>query len=327
MDGLLSAGDSISELLPDTDDQADTQSSDADENSIEDESEDQADTQSTDDSEEDEVSEDGDDEQSDKDEPVKSEKHKVKVNGKEFEVDTAELVSGYQRNTDYVQKTQALAARNRELTAAHSSIAEQYQAKLAQANAIVAGVRQLLVGDVDSAEMRQLQATDTQAWMAQRMLMQDRIAQVDNVLSNVNANYERHVAEAKKQNAESASKTLEQERAIIAKNIPDWNDETALNLAKYLNKAGFSQDELSSVSDARSIILANKARLWDEYQANKKAVPAKKATPEVRAQVKSSGGGSTSRTKQAIVDKQLAQKAKATGSLRDAGALIASRLG
>ncbi|MFA5996168.1 MAG: hypothetical protein WC790_00375 [Candidatus Paceibacterota bacterium] len=276
---------------------------------------------------------DGDDTEDDADtgraDPLEAE-YTVKVNGREARVTARELVSGYQRTQDYHQKTQALAGKTRELTAGHAKVAETYARKLQQAGAVTASIRQLLIGDVNSAEMEHLKRSDPQAWMVARTDMQDRISKVDTVLNAITQEHERHVGEFKNQHTNLANATLSEERELLTRAIPDWDGEGRARLAGYLGRAGFTADELANVVDSRTLIVADKARRWDAYQASR-SKDAKRVVKNPPKSLKPGSGDIKRNGTQAPGMRQndfrrVKQHAAKTGDMRDAGKAIARML-
>lgn len=252
--------------------------------------------------------------------------YEVKVDGKKYKVTAKELVAGYQRNEDYHRKTKALASKGRELTAGHAQVAESYQRRLQQAGAVVAQVRQLLIGDVDAREMEELRARDPNAWMVQRTMMQDRIAKVDTVLRNITQEHERHVGEFTKQQQANLAATLEHELETVRRHVVDWDGKGKTELAKYLTKNGFTPAELDNVTDARHLIIADKARLWDEYQAKRKAEPTRKVKPAPKVPQSGQSGirkGGQKQVAQRNEYQKAREHARRTGDMRDAGRAIA----
>lgn len=73
-----------------------------------------------------------------------------------------------------------------------------------------------------------------------------------------------------KQNAERAKLKQEASEAL-SKAIPKWSDETRTAIEKYVVSQGFPEVAASTLG-VQGYILANKARLYDELQANKTTV-------------------------------------------------------
>lgn len=288
-----------------------------------------------DDSDEDSQSDDGesDDEGEDADEderPAKEAKHTVKVNGKTFEVSTSELVAGYQRNADYQQKTRQVAERNRALTASHTQVAGDYAKRLSQVNSIFQGVQRLLIGDMNSAQMRQLMAEDPTQYLLQKQLHQDRIDRVNTVIQGLATEHERHFGEFTEAQKANAVELARQARDEVIREIPDWDGEGKKRLAAYLTTTGkFSMAELNEVRDARMLLVADKARKWDAYQAAKR----RDAKPKPKPAPKHVKPGKTSITRAAEhnqtrgqVFRKAKDRARKSGDMRDAGRAIAHLL-
>lgn len=298
------------------------------------EDEDDADQSNQDDGDED-GEDDGDDgrEDSDEDDAATSDddrEYTVKVDGKEFRVPVKELIAGYQRGRDYHNKTQALANTGRNLTAGHQKVATTYATKLQQANAIVSGVRNLLIGDVNSQEMVALRQSDPARWSVQRQVMQDRITQVDAVLRQINSEHERHTAEFTATQTAAQNATLAQERALLVKAIPDWDTGGSERLARYLASSGFRAEELDGVTDARMLSVAEKARKWDALQRAKAQPMTKKAKQAPKAPTRAGQGQIRKGSAQGATRRRDFESAKRqaakSGDMRDAGKALAKLL-
>jgi|SRR5688572_6474505 len=253
--------------------------------------------------------------------------HKVKVDGKEFTVTTSELVAGYQRNADYHRKTQKLAERGRDLTASHAKVAETLGKKLQQVAAVSQGIRNLLIGDVNSQEMNQLRRDNPTAWTVARQELSDRIQKIDNVLNGINAEHERHVAETGKQQLDNLKAVADQQLEILTRHIPDWREVGAKRVMSYLvsPENGFTKAEIENVYDARMLLVAEKARKWDAYQAQRKAPPKAKSKPlpkNIRPGQSQLQKGAQQTTRKAADFRRAKDQAKKTGDMRDAGRAI-----
>lgn len=319
--------------LPEDDDEYGDDRPDYDEDERQDEGDDYADDGSNREDGDEDDGEDGDAEREDSDDDAATSdddrEYTVKVDGKEYSVPVKELIAGYQRGRDYYQKTQALANNSRNLTAGHQKVAQTYARKLQQANAIIGGVRNLLIGDINSAEMVALRQRDPAQWAVQRQVMQDRIGQVDAVLQNLNQEHERHVGEYQRTQDQARSATLEQEAALLLQAIPDWNNGGSKRLAGYLTGLGFTAQELDGVTDARMLSVAEKARKWDALQRARKQPQTRKAKPAPRVPARPGQGeirkGAAQITSKRRDFESAKRQAAKTGDMRDAGRAI-SRL-
>src|SRR5882672_60705 len=253
----------------------------------------------------------------------------IKVNGETTKVPLRELIQGYQRTEDYHRKTQDLATHRRDLQTAHSKVADQLGQKFSLADGIVQTVRQLLVGDVNLADMQRLRMENPQAWLVQRQAMTDRVEQVDGILTRIKSEIERHHSDTAQQRNANLAALVDQELETVRRHIPGWDKDGKGRLVKYLTDSGFVQDELNQIYDSRMLRIAEKARLYDAFQAEKKQSMQKKAAKPPKT-VAANGGQlqkKASPTVQKQRDFRSRQKvAKQTGNMRDAGRAIAALL-
>ncbi len=107
---------------------------------------------------------------------------------------------------------------------------------------------------------------------------------------------------------------------LLAERLEFWRDEGKRNAFKaamndYLTRAGFAPSELSGLSDARTILVARKAMLYDHLMAQQARIPAARkaraATRSVRAQASSDDGVTSMKAK------VLMKRAARTGRLSD----------
>lgn len=152
------------------------------------------------------------DEESEEAKKQTSLKFKVPVKGEDgadttIEVDEKELVTGYQRHSDYTRKTQELATREREVTqTVATKLQEGQNYYMQQAQMAHAAVRQF-AGLKSPEEMAQLAATDPAAWVQE----QQRERFVASTLQQLEQGIQRETAEQeatrKRQEAEAYEAT------------------------------------------------------------------------------------------------------------------------
>jgi hypothetical protein len=256
--------------------------------------------------------------------------HTVKINGKPTQVPTSELIAGYQRQADYSQKTAKLSERARTLDAGHAKAAEVVTEHLKRSQALVARVYQDLVGDMNSQEMRDLRRTNFGEWQRIKAEYDDRTAQVATYFQTLNTELERHDAAVKEQRQSHLNTTLTQEREKVLAAIPDWDEGAdgsqpgSAKLVQYLVNSGFSSAELDGLTDSRHIVIADKARRYDEMMARQKKAPAKAVPKHIPA-----GGGQVAKKSTAPSRREyeaVRSRAAKSGDMRDAGAAISKLL-
>lgn len=190
------------------------------------------------------------------------------------EVPVEELVKGYQRQSDYTRKTQALAQRETEavefLKSKHDEIRTQY---LQQAEAARAAVAQM-AGLKTEAELEQLATTDPAAWVAETQ----RQRQINAFLSGLDNQLatERQKAEVEAQQRQQ-KQLQDQFTRTWAELEKEKIDKPAL--AKIFGDVtktyGFTDKELSSVYDHRLVKMMRDAAAYQALKAQKPQVTQK----------------------------------------------------
>lgn len=175
----------------------------------------------------------------------------VKINGQEVEVTETELLSGYQRQQDYTQKTQQLASDRRTFEQERQGELQQLQSALSYYALPTA--KEPRPEDFAGKPEDFMQAYNT--WQ------QDNARQTEaaKLLEAITADEQQH--------------TLAREAGLLQEAIPEWADET-VRQAEYskmmeaaADRYGFSPEEISSVTDHRIYILLRDAVKGAELDA------------------------------------------------------------
>jgi hypothetical protein len=239
-----------------------------------------------------------------------------------LEVTLDELRSGYQRQQDYTRKTQALAEERKESEAKRAQQEELHQNFLQQASL----ANELLNRDIkkfERVDWETLKVEDPVGYVQKQIDLQEVRTQQATLQAQMQQVYESNL----KSQQEERAKHVESQKKEALKLFPDWKSPEKMSkgqqrIAEYARGIGYDDMQLANIIDARDLAVLDKARQWDEYQANRKEIPKKKAQPSVRKVVKSKGKASVSTSKKkSITDKH--QKLRKSGSLRDAAALMA----
>jgi hypothetical protein len=180
---------------------------------------------------------------------------------------------------------------------------------------------------MNSVQMRQLMADDPTQYLLQKQLHQDRIDRVNTVIQGFATEHERHFGEFTEAQKANAVELARQAREEVLRDIPDWDGEGKKRLAAYLTTTGkFTMAELSEVRDARMLLVADKARKWDAYQAAKR----REAKPKPKQAPKHIKPGKTNISRQSdtptrgqAVFRKAKDRARKSGNMRDAAAAIA----
>lgn len=224
-------------------------------------------------------------------------KHRLRIGDEELEVTTEELKSGYLRDRDYRQKTQALAERRRELDSAEQQIeadrrlyrerAEAYEKIVGQLESVVDAEGK----QFERIDWAKLKSDDLSEYLVKREEFrdwQDRKRAAD-------AERERLARERQSEQAKEAEKA----RSALQKTLyspdyfPHWadKDKAAADVQAMEAAAvdlGFSRDELAQTLDPRAWKLLWKAAQYDKFATKKgsatTATKQAKAAPETKPQ-------------------------------------------
>lgn len=273
--------------------------------------------------ESDEADEDGDDEDDDGDEDDSDPVFKVKVDGEEVEVKQSELIAGYTRQADYTRKTMALGEERK----AFNQEAEAVRAERQQYVTLLEKLQeQVASGGEQEPDWDKLYAENPNEWVRQRELhrsKRERNEAIEAEKARVN-----EAEQAEREKAIQAYRAEEAEKLKAA--IPEFADEEkAATARKRLREyardtVGYSDEELSRLSDHRAVVLFDKARKYDELVSKRgKVKPEKgKGAPKTAKPGNTRSGSNAS--KRAV--KQSRERLANSGSLDDAAALIMNSL-
>ena len=251
--------------------------------------------------------------------------YSVRVDGEDHEVTLDELLKGYSRLSDYTKKTQEVANQRGQI----EQLANQYNSEVAQIQAerqqYIESLQSVLQGSM--SELDQFANMDWQSLKESNPLeyvtrrdeyreAQDRIGALQR---------EQALAQQRQQEEQSVlrARTLADENAKLVERIPEWSDpeakqKLASDLKIYASEQGFIQEEIESLIDHRSLIVLQKAMLYDKL--NSGAVRKKKVVNKPR--VVRSGKGTSK--KQDATRKRNAQmkRLKETGHVDDSVSLF-----
>lgn len=260
-----------------------------------------------------------DDEESDEGSNQRQEQtFRVKVAGEELQVPLSELLNGYSRQADYTRKSMAVAQARKEI----ESRAAELEGERAQ-------MIQFLEGQVRLMQQQQPQQPD---W--ERLRREDPIeyaaqwAEFQQRQQHQQAMQQRlQTEQAKAQQAEQArlQQTLVDENDRLVESVPEWRDEKRASaekagMAEFAKGLGFTEQELNSIYDHRTVLVLRAAYLYDQLQRRRPQLQAEAKQRRVSAKVAPAGSAvrqEVGTTQKAV--KRLAQ----TGSVKDAAAVFA----
>ena len=213
---------------------------------------------------------DDDDDEAEVEEPAET-LYTVKVDGVEVEVNLDEALKGYQRQEAFTKRSMELAeqrkafaaeaAETKQLRDAYAQQLELLQTQLQQTNLTEEPDWTALKNEGYSTDDIFFAKTE---WDKQQKQIQQVAAERQKIAQQ---QAQEHEAQLKQH--------LTNQRVEMLERIPEWrNDETReferKEVIKYAQKrVGFSEEEISSASDARAIELLYKAWKWDNLMEKK----------------------------------------------------------
>ena len=237
----------------------------------------------------------------------------VKVNGQERTVSLDELLGGYQKGEAYTQKTQELAEQRKALEEAQYAIQQE---------------RQMYVSALEQAsndKSKQLEEYKKLNWQALQeedptlyMLRRDEMRDLENSIKESQLSQQQTIQQMQQAQAEQFQRDVSNGREQLLEKMPDWDAKVSKNVREFGLSVGFSDQELSNLTDYRSMMVLRDAM---RYRNIKKTKPGEKKVKNVPKYVKSGasqGKTDVAREKRTEKMKQL-QK---SGSLHDASSVI-----
>ena len=197
--------------------------------------------------------------------------YKVRANGQDVEVTLDELISSYSRQSDYTQKTQAIAEEKKILQERLAAVGDLEQ-RLAEMRDHTEKLSQVS-DDPGEDYWNQLKVENPMQYMIERDEFRERQAEKNRLL-NETMEMQKQVHYQKQLEAEQS---LKEENEKLLKMNPKWADPDVFSGAKSRMRSagklvGFSDEELQQVTDHRAVMILHKASLWDELQKNRSKI-------------------------------------------------------
>jgi hypothetical protein len=244
----------------------------------------------------------------------------IKVDGKDVEVTLDELQAGYSRQADYTRKSQVLAEQRKkadEELAATQQERQRYLSQLEQFNTQADSK----IEELAKTDWTRLKEEDPTEYMLKRdqyRELQDNKRIVEEEQKNLQ--YKQQLEHEAKWQEE-----LGRQQQLMAEKLPEWVDpdkgpKLKQSIKTFAVKKGFTEQEVNSLIDARSVDVLHKAMLYENLLAAKISNKKAKVVPKVQKP------GSPATKGEISSDKVKAQRARLrkTGHVNDAKSVIES---
>lgn len=254
-------------------------------------------------------------------EPEEGEKITIEVDGKVVELSKAELAGYYKnglRQADYTRKTME-AAEQRKAADAERQAALQERSLYAQNLQKMQAQLEGALEEQSRIDWDSLLQSDPVEYLKQQALAQKRQATLQQNLQQQAALQQQFQAEQQKAYIQTLQ---DQQEALLAK-VPEWKDAKKASadkaaLREYLLEQGYDKQSVDSVADAKAVVLARKAMLYDQMIA-KASVAAKKVST-LPTKVERPGNGVSGLDQRSSAFQRLAK----SGKVEDAAAVFRS---
>ena len=269
---------------------------------------------------EEEVEEESEDEPEATDEEDESEEveveerktYRVKASGVEKDVTLDELVSGYQKSTDYTQKSQTLAEERTKVEAHAQEIQNAMRTREAYAQKL-SQVEQYLTSQAKPSEnLEELKENDP----IQYAITVAEQTEANKKINTIRQERQKVAQEQQHYRLQQQNQVVANEALMLSEKVKEFSDpkkaEQIKNDIRTFGKSvGFSDQELSQVYDHRHVMILQKAMAYDKLQ---------KANPGVNKKLKSAPKMASKTKRVTNADSYTKQKKqlKGTGSIDDA---------
>ncbi len=249
----------------------------------------------------------------------------VTVNGEEQQVTLDELMSGYSRQSDYTRKTQDIAKERKQMEELQTQyVSEMHQARaerqqyLQSMNEIIGNTASNL-DKFSNIDWESLKDSDPIGYVTKREEFREAQEKVQSMQR------EQYIAQQKSIEDERQMRTvaLHEESKKLGEVIPEWNEpekqrKIVSDIRNYGTSQGFTQEELNSLVDHRSLLVLMKAQKYDAMQNSDVKSKKLKNKPKVIRSGKGVTRSSSDKSKRTAQMKRLKQ----SGHINDASALF-----
>jgi hypothetical protein len=226
-----------------------------------------------DDAEPEEPEEEAEDSQEETEAPQKL---KLTRNGEEIEVDIEEAKNLAQQGYDYTKKTQEVAEQRKQVEMYAQAIKAQEQAIQQQAALQQAFIKDIAKVESINERIAQFEGLDWSALSDQDPVQAQKLyieyQQLQNKRTQSVNEIQQKQSQLQQHTQRQDAMRLEQARVDLLKAFPNWNADIAKELRESTKAYGYTDEELSMVTDPRLVKILHDASQYRKLQANKGTV-------------------------------------------------------
>jgi hypothetical protein len=195
----------------------------------------------------------------------------VKVNGLEEKVNLNELLAGYSRQKDYSTKTNQLAEERRGLETERSKTQAEMEAVKKERDDYAVKLKSFIKQDTEEKiDWDQLYRDDPIEYVRQKAESDKK----KEVRQQAEAELKQIEAKQKAETEDKYKQYVTSQSALLQEKVPEYadpvkGDKLKLNVKNYLNDIGFSDQELSMLTDHRTVMVAIEGMKYNQLKKAK----------------------------------------------------------
>ena len=242
----------------------------------------------------------------------------VRVDGKDVEVSLDELRAGYSRQADYTRKSQVLAEQRQKADQELAATQQERQRYISQLEQLQTQSDKQ-IDEFKNVDWVKLKSEDPMEYMTKR----DQYRELQENKRLIAEEQQNLQIKQQEEMQIQYSEQLAKQQEIMAQRLPDWADPTKGPKLKqaiktFAMKKGFSEQEVNSLIDARSVDVLHSAMLYENLKNAKISKKKTKVVPKVTKP----GTGVTKGEVDSEKLKQQRARLKRTGAVGDAAKLL-----
>ena len=275
--------------------------------------------------EEEEESVEEEEESEEPDEESEEALYAVTVNGEEQEVTLDELMSGYSRQSDYTRKTQDVAKERKQMGELQVQyISEMHQAR-AERQQYLESLNQIIANSASNLDKftnidwESIKENDPIEYVTRKEEFREAQEKVQSMQRDQYMAHQKNIEDER----QMRSRALQVENGKLADALPEWSEpekqkKIVSDIRGYASSQGFTEEELNSLVDHRSLLVLMKAQKYDAMQKSDVKSKKLKNKPHVIRSGKGVTRNSSDKSKRTAQMKRLKQ----SGHIKDASALF-----
>ncbi len=196
----------------------------------------------------------------------------VKVDGKPAKATMSDLVRSYQIGQAAEHRLEEAKSKAKSIIEDAAEKSKGLEGQYAVVAKLIEGAEALIDQDVKAIDWNKLREDDPAEYAAKKQEVADRREAVNKLKQEAGSSWQQSAETTSAERQEQMRQFVEAERAKLLDKRPEWRDESKAKaekaqLADYLLKEGFTQQDIANAADHRLILLGLKAMLYDQGQA------------------------------------------------------------